>query len=129
MQKETRFKNKVLAQLKEIPSLYFVKIQMVATRGIPDILMCYKGHFIAWELKVDGGKPSALQIYNLAKINEAGGIARIVTPETLDKVMEEIKCLDFSTGLKSSLKKAIPLSKPLKCTLRKKSIAKMAGGN
>lgn len=45
--------------------------------GIPDILVCIKGRFIAIELKrEDGsGKPSEQQIIECKKINRAGGIA------------------------------------------------------
>ena len=46
--------------------------------GIPDIIGCYHGRFFALELKAEKGKPSELQLYNIKKINEAGGIALIV---------------------------------------------------
>lgn len=96
MQPETRFKLKVQKRLSEIPGLYHVKIQQVALRGVPDILACFRGWFIALELKVPPNKIKAgsLQELNLKWIEEAGGYAREVTPNNLDEVIEEILCLD-----------------------------------
>lgn len=92
-QRETLFKKRVLTRLKEIPRLWVVKIQQVALRGTPDLLMCYKGYFIAWELKTSNGKVSALQQYNIIAIQEADGTARVVTPENLEECLKELECL------------------------------------
>lgn len=47
--------------------------------GIPDILGCYRGRFIAFEAKRDETKkPTALQAYNLRKIKAAGGITKVI---------------------------------------------------
>lgn len=96
MQPETRFKLKVQKRLKDIPGLYQVKIQQVALRGVPDILVCYRGLFIALELKVPPNKVKAgsLQELNLRLISEAGGYAREVTPQNLDSIIQEILCLN-----------------------------------
>ena len=40
------------------------------TSGIPDLIICVRGVFVAAELKSDDGKPSDLQKINIAKINE-----------------------------------------------------------
>ena len=93
MQKETSFKIKVQNKLKQVHSLYQIKVQMVSLRGVPDILMCYKGRFIAWELKVGKNKASDLQQFHLESIRKAGGIARVVTPENFDECLGEILCL------------------------------------
>lgn len=50
-------------------------------KGIPDILACVNGYFVAIEVKASNGKPSDLQIHNVTKINEAGGVAVILYPE------------------------------------------------
>lgn len=90
MQRETKFKNRVKGILEHIPELWFTKIQQLVKRGDPDFLMCYKGKLIAWELKTDTGKLSALQEYTLNKIKEAGGIAMVVTPASLNKCLQEV---------------------------------------
>jgi len=87
---ETKFKMKVQSRLSGIPELYVVKIQQVALRGVPDMLICYKGKFFAWELKTDTGKPTDLQNYVINKIKQAGGVARVVTPKTFEEAMEEL---------------------------------------
>ena len=43
--------------------------------GIPDIIACYHGRFIAIECKDGNNKPTKLQSSVIRKINEAGGIA------------------------------------------------------
>lgn len=49
--------------------------------GIPDLLICCNGHFIGAELKASDGTPSALQIKELRKIQQAGGIGILVYPD------------------------------------------------
>jgi hypothetical protein len=101
MQPETRFKLRVQKRLKLVPNLWQIKVQQVALRGIPDILICYKGHFIAWELKVPPNKvkQGSLQEYNLEMIKQAGGISREVTPENFEQCLKEILCLkELPTG-------------------------------
>lgn len=47
--------------------------------GLPDILGCYRGRFIAFEVKRDAtGKPTPLQAYYLKKIRAAGGVATLI---------------------------------------------------
>lgn len=63
---------------------------MFGTTGAPDCLLCWRGIFIAIEIKadfVDGGKePTALQLKNLKKISEAGGIAALLRGRDLVKL-------------------------------------------
>lgn len=89
---ETRFTQKVRALLDErLPGAYFVKIQQVALRGVPDLLGVVAGRFVALEIKVGTNKPSALQSFVIEKIQKAGGYAVVLTPENLEEVMEELK--------------------------------------
>lgn len=87
---ETRFKMKVQSRLSSIKELWHVKIQQVALRGVPDMLICYRGKFFAWELKTTHGRVTDLQKYVLDNITKAGGIARVVTPDNLDECIEEL---------------------------------------
>lgn len=80
MQGETRFKQRVLKDLEKIPECYCLKTQERSRRGVPDILLCLKGDFIAIELKVDGERPTKLQDVVLSRIREAGGLAFSTTP-------------------------------------------------
>lgn len=93
--KETKFKEKVLNRLKEVEGLWYAKIQSVSVRGIPDILICYKGQFIAWELKTDKGSVDSLQSYTLNNIIKSGGIARVVSPHNIKEAFREDLCLEY----------------------------------
>lgn len=54
------------------------------TSGVPDIICCYKGRFLGLEVKLPGGRLTALQKRTIEKINRAGGIACRV--ESVDDV-------------------------------------------
>ena len=61
------------------------------TAGIPDIIVCYKGKFIAFECKKPGGKPTILQKIAINKIIKAKGIAVVVyTLEEVKNIIENI---------------------------------------
>lgn len=48
--------------------------------GIPDILACINGYFVAVELKGPTGKHTKLQEHNIRLINESRGIGLILYP-------------------------------------------------
>ncbi len=97
MQPETRFKYKVKERLDAIENLWYEKIQQVTIRGTPDFLICYAGHFVAWELKVGKNTATNLQQYILDKITKAGGMALVVTPENLDEAIVDLLLLNTGT--------------------------------
>ena len=91
MAAEKNFENKVKAFLKE-NGAWFIKYwagSKFTKDGIPDILICMNGYFVAVETKAPKGKPSELQKYHVRKINEARGYAVILYPD--DFVL--FKCL------------------------------------
>lgn len=62
----------------EKKSAWYLKVHGSALQpaGTPDILCCYKGRFIAIEVKrPNGGKVSALQKLKMKQIEQSGGIA------------------------------------------------------
>lgn len=61
---------------------------MHANNGTPDILACLNGVFIGIEAKAGKNKPTDLQISNLRRIHEAGGIALVINEENLDRLGE-----------------------------------------
>lgn len=84
--------NKVKPDLEKLPNTWFVKVQMVALRGIPDVLLCVCGFFIAMELKKDEKQgPSPLQEWNLQGIGRAGGMAFVVHPGNWKETYELLK--------------------------------------
>lgn len=58
----------------------------LSRRGHPDITGCYKGRYVAMEVKRPGGLLTTLQAATLREIQRAGGIAGVVTSveEALD---------------------------------------------
>lgn len=72
---------------------YVVKIHgdPMQESGIPDLLICYLGHFVGMELKVPGKKPTDIQEYHLERIAAAGGVGCSVT--TLDEAKKIIRAI------------------------------------
>lgn len=95
MAAEKNFENKIKAYLKS-KGAWFVKYWAGAQftqAGIPDLLVCYKGKFIAIEVKAAGGHPSELQLYNLRKIEAAGGKGFLLYPDGWGSFKQYIESL------------------------------------
>ena len=76
---EKKVKTKVEALLKAAGAYYFFPATHGYGRsGVPDIIVCVKGRFVAIECKAEGNKPTALQERELARIKQAGGVAVVV---------------------------------------------------
>jgi Holliday junction resolvase len=61
--------------------------------GIPDIVCCVRGRFLAIECKAGKGKTTALQDRELLHIVEAGGYAVVLREDGLDGLRELIQQL------------------------------------
>lgn len=87
MAAEKNFENKIKKFL-ESEGCYFVKFfaNSFTKAGVPDILCCCNGYFVAIEVKAANGKPSDLQLYNVQQIRESGGFAWVVYPSAFDKL-------------------------------------------
>ncbi len=83
---EKQFETKVKQFLKS-HNIWFTKIWGGGFQkaGIPDLLCCINGHFVAIELKGTNGTATELQKYNIKKINESGGIGLILYPKDFRK--------------------------------------------
>lgn len=82
MAQEKQFERKVKTFLKD-QGAWTLKTWSngVQRSGVPDLLICHKGHFIGIELKAPKGKPSELQLHNLKTIDEAGGYSILLYPD------------------------------------------------
>ena len=89
--KEKTITNQILKHLKSLPECFAFKEHggLYGTSGIPDIIVCYKGKFLAFEVKTEKGKLSKLQEMTIAKIQKANGMAFKVT--SLEEVKEILK--------------------------------------
>lgn len=91
---EKQFENKVKSYLKDL-GCWVLKTWSngVQREGVPDLLVCCNGYFLAIELKAETGKPSDLQLWNIDKIRKAGGIGIVLYPYQFDQFKELIYCL------------------------------------
>lgn len=91
---EALVKRKVVAVLKAHDAYYFYPVMGGYGRsGIPDIICCVNGYFLAIECKAGRGKTTALQELELEKIAAAGGQTLVINEINLDKVAEVLLCL------------------------------------
>lgn len=60
-----------------LPNATFVRVEAGSERGNSDCIICYRGRFIAAELKDNEGKPSAQQLDFIEGIKKSGGIAEV----------------------------------------------------
>lgn len=102
MAAEKQFENKIKKFLDE-KGCWFLKYWGGAAytkSGIPDLLVCCNGHFLGVEVKASNGKPSPLQIHNLKKIDEAGGLGILLYPDDFDtfKTMIELLSIGCTFG-------------------------------
>lgn len=91
---EKQFENKVKAFLKA-QGCWVLKTWSngVQREGIPDLLVCCNGYFLGVELKAENGKPADLQLWNVDKIRQAGGIAIVLYPDQFEQFKELIQYL------------------------------------
>jgi hypothetical protein len=61
--------------------------------GVPDLLVCCNGFFVAVEVKSEGGAPSELQLWNIGRIKAAGGVALTLRPDGFDEFKALIRGL------------------------------------
>ena len=102
MKPEAKVKRAVTSYLKNMGAYYFYPVTGVyGASGVPDIIVCYEGKFIAIECKAGSNKPTALQEKNLNDINKAGGFSMVINEDNVDDLM-------------SSIKDAIELTHPLR---------------
>jgi len=87
MTPEAKVKKKVVDILKKHGAYYFFPATGGFGRsGVPDIVCCYNGLFLAIECKAGNNKPTALQEKELEKIRAAYGVAMVVSEVNLHDV-------------------------------------------
>lgn len=84
---EKRVKDKVVGILKAEGAYYFFPATHGYGRsGVPDIVACVNGHFLAVECKAGKNKPTTLQVREIEAIRRAGGVAVVANEENWDQV-------------------------------------------
>ena len=95
MAAEKIFENQIKNFLKSLPNTFYFKYWAgpYSKSGIPDIIACVNGRFVAIEVKAENGHPSELQKRNIRLIQESNGYACIVYPKDFEKLKEELRGL------------------------------------
>ena len=89
---EGKVKDKVVAILKREGVYYFFPATHGMGRsGVPDIICCVAGRFLAIECKAGKGKTTALQDREIDAIRTAGGWAIVINEENLAEVETAIR--------------------------------------
>ena len=102
MAAEKNFENKIKKQLK-LRGHWYVKFfaNAFTPAGIPDILACVCGRFVAIEVKGGSGYGlTELQRYNLERINASGGIGICVYPSGWQQLMDILDRLESGEDVK-----------------------------
>ena len=108
MAKEKQFETKIKKYLSD-NGIFYVKFfaNSMTKKGIPDVLACINGYFVAIEVKAQNGRPSELQLYQCRKIWDAGGFAFILYPSGFDRFkafIEDLKIDKFNREMEMILK-------------------------
>jgi len=89
---EGKVKAEVRRLLTEFGIYYFMPAANGFGRaGIPDIICCFGGRFIAIECQAGKGTTTALQDRELAAIRTAGGMAMVVNESNIDELKEKLQ--------------------------------------
>lgn len=91
---EKKVKDKVVAVLKDEGVYYFFPATHGFGRsGVPDIVCCINGKFLAVECKAGTNKPTALQVREIEAIRKCNGVAIVVNEANWDMVRDLIRTL------------------------------------
>ena len=92
--KEAEIIQSIKEYLKTVDNCFYWKEHgsQFGQAGIPDIIVCLNGKFVALEVKTEKGKVSVLQEITLRKIRNAEGIAEIVrSVEDVKQIIKDLK--------------------------------------
>lgn len=91
---EKNFENKIKKYL-DSKGIWYVKFfaNAYTRRGVPDILACVNGRFLAIEVKAEGGRLSELQVVEMNRICDSGGVSMCVKPSQFDWLVKKIEVM------------------------------------
>lgn len=89
MTPEAKVKKQVKQTLDEMGIYHFSPFQAGMGRaGIPDIIACYNGLFVAFECKAGENQPTALQEREMNSIRKARGLAFVINEKNMHQIKE-----------------------------------------
>lgn len=94
---EAKVKKKVVSAIKEAGAYYFFPVMNGYGRvGIPDIIVCHRGYFVAIECKAGNNKPTELQLKEIEAIRQAGGVSLVVNEDNIEDVRKVLESMNES---------------------------------
>ena len=83
---------KVKAAVKKLLDQHNIYYFMPATggygrSGVPDFVGCARGRFFSIETKAGKAKPTALQLREMERIKDSGGLAFVINEDTVDDLL------------------------------------------
>lgn len=105
MTPEGKVKEKVKAILDSYkPACWFCmpSSRAYGQAGVPDLIGSYMGRMFAVETKSGIRKPGALQMYQMNRIKEAGGVVFVIREDNLYELAEWLKAVQCAGLQKSS---------------------------
>lgn len=95
MTPEAKVKKKVVDVIKKNSAYYFFPATGGYGRsGVPDIVCCYRGVFVAIECKAGNNRPTGLQELEMAKIRSAQGFVLVVNEDNIADVQAVFTTID-----------------------------------
>lgn len=95
MTPEAKVKKRVVDVIKKNSAYYFFPATGGYGRsGVPDIVCCYRGVFVAIECKAGNNKPTPLQEAEMQKIREAKGFVLVVNENNIPDVQDVFTTID-----------------------------------
>ncbi len=92
MTPEGKVKKQVKKILDDLGAYHFSPMMDGYGRsGVPDIIACYKGRFLAIECKAGDNKPTLLQLRNIESIKHNGGLAIVVNEGNIGALLALVK--------------------------------------
>ncbi|MFX4263106.1 VRR-NUC domain-containing protein [Pelotomaculum propionicicum] len=91
---EKEITNAILHYLKTVPTCFAWKTHggIYGTAGIPDIICCIGGRFVAFEVKTPSGKLTKLQEITIQRIRKAKGQAyKVSSVKEVKTILERLE--------------------------------------
>ena len=93
MKSEAKIQARILKYLRSLGRVcWAVKAAVCNERGVPDILCCYRGRFVGFEVKTETGRISGPQCIQNERIRRACG--RAVVVHGIDDVQAVLEHID-----------------------------------
>lgn len=85
--------DKIMKYLKSLPDCFCFKKHggIYGTAGIPDIIYCYQGKFITFDVKIEAGTLTQLQELTIERIRRAKGNSyKVTSKEEVKDILKQI---------------------------------------